>query len=167
MNIIELQPDDAILVTLVEQLTKEQRDDLVVQVRKDFGMRRVVILDGRTQITVVRHMTVVSRQADWAMPADWAGNRDNRHPLADRTVQHVDNDTQDEEPAGVLPPHVWLYRNMLTDLQRAAPLGIDSTNGQYAVAVDDLTGEQVQVPHINQQLLAQGWRNDYENESVI
>lgn len=74
--------------------------------------------------------------------------------VGDRTVQHVDTDTQDEEPAGVLPPHVWLYRNMLTDLQRAAPLGIDSTNGQYAVAIDDLTPEQWGVPHIAQQIAA-------------
>lgn len=69
----------------------------------------------------------------------------------DREVQHVDTDEQ-EEPAGVLPPHVWLYRNMLTDLQALAPLGVDETNGQYAVAVDQLVLSQYEIPHIKQQL---------------
>jgi len=69
--------------------------------------------------------------------------------LAQREVQHVD--TPDEEPAGI-PPHVWLYRNMLTDLQALAPLGRDETNGQYAIAIDDLTDEQRAIPHVAKQL---------------
>lgn len=76
--------------------------------------------------------------------------QDETQGVGERTVQHLD--TGDEpEPVG-LPPHVWLYRNMLTDLQRLAPLGIDETNGQYAVAVDQLTDAQRQVPHIARQL---------------
>lgn len=75
--------------------------------------------------------------------------------VADRQVQHVDTD-EHEEPAGVLPPHVWLYRNMLTDLQRLAPLGVDETNGQVAVAVDDLTQEQRAIPHVQNQLVVMG-----------
>jgi len=71
-----------------------------------------------------------------------------RDPYA-REVQHVD--TPDEEPAGI-PPHVWLYRNMLTDLQAVAPLGRDETNGQYAVAIDQLTPEQRRIPHVWDQL---------------
>jgi len=71
-----------------------------------------------------------------------------RDPHA-REVQHVD--TPDEEPAGI-PPHVWLYRNMLTDLQAVAPLGRDETNGQYAVAIGDLTPEQVLIPHVQKQM---------------
>lgn len=58
---------------------------------------------------------------------------------------------QDEEPAGI-PPHVWLYRNMLTDLQALAPLGRDETNGQYAVAIDQLTDAQREIPHVSLQL---------------
>jgi len=69
--------------------------------------------------------------------------------LAQREVQHVD--TPDEEPAGI-PPHVWLYRNMLTELQAVAPLGRDETNGQYAVAIDQLTSEQVLIPHVQKQM---------------
>jgi len=72
---------------------------------------------------------------------------------AQREVQHVDTDEQ-EEPAGVLPPHVWLYRNMLTELQRLAPLGVDETNGQYAVAVDELTDDQRSIGHVALQLRA-------------
>ena len=71
-----------------------------------------------------------------------------RDPYA-REVQHID--TPEEEPAGI-PPHVWLYRNMLTDMQRLAPLGIDETNGQYAVAIDQLTDEQCKIPHVSRQL---------------
>lgn len=69
--------------------------------------------------------------------------------LRAREVQHVD--VPDDEPAG-LPPHVWLYRNMLTSLQAVAPLGRDETNGQYAVAVDQLTDEQRGIPHVKAQL---------------
>lgn len=68
-----------------------------------------------------------------------------------REVQHVD--TPDEPEAKGIPPHVWLHRNMLTDLQAVAPLGRDETNGQYAVAIDQLTPKQIQVPHINKQLV--------------
>lgn len=67
-----------------------------------------------------------------------------------RDVQHID--APEEKPAGI-PPHVWLYRNMLTELQRLAPLGIDDSNGQYAIAIDQLTEEQMHVPHINKQLV--------------
>lgn len=155
MNIIELHPDDAIVVTLVEQLTKEQRDDLVAQVRRDFGMRRVVALDSGSQITVVRRVAVTSQDIETEVALDANAGFDpwQDTPAGERTVQHVNTDTQDEEPAGVLPPHVWLYRNMLTDLQRAAPLGIDSTNGQYAVAVEDLTDDQRRIPHVEGQML--------------
>jgi len=73
-----------------------------------------------------------------------------RDPHA-REVQHID--TPDEEPAGI-PPHVWLYRNMLTDLQALAPLGRDDTNGQYAVAIDQLTDEQRAIPHVSKQVSA-------------
>lgn len=66
-----------------------------------------------------------------------------------REVQHVDID---EPEAEGIPPHVWLYRNMLTDLQAVAPLGRDETNGQYAVAIDDLTDEQRAIPHVSRQL---------------
>lgn len=69
--------------------------------------------------------------------------------LAEREVQHVDTD---EPEAEGIPPHVWLYRNMLTDMQRLAPLGIDETNGQYAVAIDQLTDEQRAIPHVSRQL---------------
>ena len=146
MNIIELQPDDAIVVTLVEQLSKEQRDDLVAQVRRDFGMRRVVVLDSGSQITVVRHMTVVSRapETDAGIPAS-----NETQGVGEREVQHVDTD---EPEAEGIPPHVWLYRNMLTDLQALAPLGRDETNGQYAVAIDQLTDAQRAIPHVAGQL---------------
>lgn len=66
-----------------------------------------------------------------------------------REVQHVDTD---EPEATGIPPHVWLYRNMLTDQQAVAPLGRDETNGQYAVAIDDLTDEQRAIPHVSLQL---------------
>lgn len=66
-----------------------------------------------------------------------------------REVQHVDTD---EPEAEGIPPHVWLYRNMLTELQAVAPLGRDETNGQYAVAIDDLTNEQRAIPHVAKQL---------------
>ena len=66
-----------------------------------------------------------------------------------REVQHIE--IPDEEPVGI-PPHVWLYRNMLTDLQAVAPLGRDETNGQYAVAIDQLTPEQAVIPHVARQL---------------
>lgn len=66
-----------------------------------------------------------------------------------REVQHVDTD---EPEASGIPPHVWLYRNMLTDLQAVAPLGRDETNGQYAVAIDDLTDAQRAIPHVAKQL---------------
>lgn len=66
-----------------------------------------------------------------------------------REVQHVDTD---EPEASGIPPHVWLYRNMLSDLQAVAPLGRDETNGQYAVAIDDLTDEQRAIPHVAVQL---------------
>lgn len=66
-----------------------------------------------------------------------------------REVQHVD--VPEEEPIGI-PPHVWLYRNMLTDLQALAPLGRDETNGQYAVAIEDLTDAQRAIPHVRAQL---------------
>jgi len=69
--------------------------------------------------------------------------------IGQREVQHVD--VPDEEPAGI-PPHVWLYRNMLTDLQAVAPLGRDETNGQYAVAIDQLTDAQRAIPHVARQL---------------
>jgi len=69
--------------------------------------------------------------------------------IGPREVQHVD--VPDDAPAGI-PPHVWLYRNMLTDLQALAPLGRDETNGQYAVAVDYLTEEQHRIPHVKAQL---------------
>lgn len=69
--------------------------------------------------------------------------------LAQREVEHVD--TPDEEPAG-LPPHVWLYRNMLTEQQAIAPLGRDETNGQYAVAIDQLTDAQRAIPYVARQI---------------
>jgi len=83
--------------------------------------------------------------------------------VADRTVQHVDTDEQ-EEPAGVLPPHVWLYRNMLTDLQALAPLGVDDTTGQVAVAIDQLTLAQTVMPYVvrqMEQLLNEGRQGGY------
>lgn len=70
-------------------------------------------------------------------------------PGTDRSVVHVD---ADEPEAEGIPPHVWLYRNMLTDLQAVAPLGRDETNGQYAVAIDQLTDEQRAIPHVSRQL---------------
>lgn len=66
-----------------------------------------------------------------------------------REVQHVDTD--EPETSGI-PPHVWLYRNMLTDQQMAAPLGRDETNGQYAVAIDQLTDAQRAIPHVAAQI---------------
>lgn len=69
--------------------------------------------------------------------------------LAEREVQHVDTD---EPEAEGIPPHVWLYRKMLTDMQAVAPLGRDETNGQYAVAIDDLTDAQRAIPHVSRQL---------------
>jgi len=69
--------------------------------------------------------------------------------LTEREVQHVDTD---EPEAEGIPPHVWLYKNMLTEMQAVAPLGRDETNGQYAVAIDDLTDEQRAIPHVSKQL---------------
>lgn len=66
-----------------------------------------------------------------------------------REVQHVDTD---EPEASGIPPHVWLYRNMLTELQLVAPLGRDETNGQYAVAIDELTDAQRAIPHVATQV---------------
>lgn len=66
-----------------------------------------------------------------------------------REVQHVDTD--EPESTGI-PPHVWLYRIMLTEQQAVAPLGRDETNGQYAVAIDDLTDAQRAIPHVATQL---------------
>ena len=85
-----------------------------------------------------------------------------RDPYA-REVQHVD--TPDEEPAGI-PPHVYLYRNMLTDTQRLAPLGIDETNGQYAVAIDDLDQDQRRIPHVSKQLRTMGVEPDFMQQEV-
>jgi hypothetical protein len=131
-------PGDVIVITAPQPLTQAQRDALEARIVALVADTGVLILDGGMQMTVLKLPS-----AEVEQPLNVA-----RDPLA-REVQHID--TPDEEPTG-LPPHVWLYRNMLTDLQAVAPLGRDETNGQYAVAVDQLTDEQRAIPHVYRQL---------------
>jgi len=182
MNLIELQPDDVLVLRCPHVLSREQQASLRGALQLVLGPdQRVVVLDGGQEIDVIRvslsgkvETNDIARNApqtdqDDAQRAIWRQEY-NALPPADREqygsfsgyvayhggvdpyareVQHVD--TPDEEPAGI-PPHVWLYRNMLTDLQALAPLGRDETNGQYAVAIDQLTDEQRAIPHVVKQL---------------
>lgn len=161
MNLIELQPDDVLVLRCPHVLNREQQASLRGAMQLVLGSeQRVMVLDGGQEIDVIRVTLVgkvetnhIVRPADddaafiaAAKDAGYAG-AEIRH--AQREVQHVDTD---EPEAEGIPPHVWLYRNMLTDLQAVAPLGRDETNGQYAVAIDDLTDEQMRVPHVLKQL---------------
>lgn len=133
MNLIELQPDDVLVLRCPHVLSREQQASLQGAMALVLGPeQRIVVLDSGLALDVIR--------------VTLAGKVETNDIV--REVQHVDTD---EEPAG-LPPHVWLYRNMLTDIQRLAPLGRDETNGQYAVAIDDLTDEQRAIPHVARQL---------------
>lgn len=105
---------------------------------------------------IVRHAPVETSEAEdgaWPPAADdrrTGGFVGDPAGLGGREVQHVDADEPEEAPT----PYVWLYRNMLTDLQALAPLGRDETNGQYAVAIDQLTDAQRAIPHVKKQLEA-------------
>lgn len=152
MNLIQLQPDDVLVVRHPSHLNRTQLDAMLAQLRSALGeTQRVMILDGGQEIDVLRGVPPQTGTAEPAPPqSSWTVDGEPlAEALAQRAVQHVD--TPDEEPAGI-PPHVYLYRNMLTDLQRLAPLGIDETNGQYAVAIDQLTDEQRAIPHVSRQL---------------
>jgi len=155
MNLIQLQPDDVLVVRHPSHLNRPQLDAMLAQLRSALGeAQRVMILDGGQEIDVLRGVDaeakdeteyLLSSKANAARLAEGMAQAG----LGQREVQHVD--TPDEEPAGI-PPHVWLYRNMLTEQQLVAPLGRDETNGQYAVAIDQLTEEQWYVPHILDQI---------------
>lgn len=170
MNLIQLQPDDVLVLRCPGRMSQAQRDAALAGLRDYLGpYRKVIFLDAGEALDVirvavsgkvetndiVRHAppeTTEAEDATWlaaAAEARAGGFVGAPEGLGQREVQHVD--VPEEEPAGT-PPHVWLYRNMLTDLQALAPLGRDETNGQYAVAVDQLTGEQIETPHIRDQL---------------
>lgn len=189
MNLIELQPDDVLVLRCPGVLTKDQRDAAFTSLRLFIGPdRKVLILDGDQALDVirvslsgkvetndiVRHADEQSSWGNWQDPdgaqraahrkeynalspeerepygnfMGFVADKGGRDPYA-REVQHLDTD---EPEAEGIPPHVWLYRNMLTDLQALAPLGRDETNGQYAVAIDELTVEQRAIPHVAIQL---------------
>jgi hypothetical protein len=121
-----------------------------VQLQNTFLPAAAVVVPRK--VDDVMHVAVSGKVGtnDIVRPADEHSTWGNwQEGQAQREVQHVD--VPDDEPAGI-PPHVWLYRNMLTDLQALAPLGRDETNGQYAVAIDQLTDEQRAIPHVAKQL---------------
>lgn len=182
MNLIELQPDDVLVLRCPHVLSREQQASLRSAMALVLGPdQRVVVLDGGMALDVIRvslsgkvetndivrnaaqtdqddAQRAIWRQEYSALPpadreayggfAGFVAAKGSVAPYS-REVQHVD--VPDDEPAGI-PPHAWLYRNMLTDLQALAPLGRDETNGQYAVAIDQLTDEQRAIPHVAKQL---------------
>lgn len=181
MNLIELQPDDVLVLRCPGHMSQAQRDAALAGLRDYLGPdRKVIFLDAGEALDVIRvSLSGKVETNDIVRPAEQAQDGDQRaahrqayndlapeereqygsfsgyvayHGGADpyaREVQHVDTD---EPEAEGIPPHVWLYRNMLTDMQALAPLGRDDTNGQYAVAIDQLTDEQRAIPHVAMQL---------------
>lgn len=139
-------------VTTQGHYTEPQRDVLRADIMRQLdGCDAVVlILPPGVQLQntfLPAAAVVVPRKVDDVMQVAVSGKVETNDIV--REVQHVDID---EPEAQGIPPHVWLYRNMLTDLQALAPLGRDETNGQYAVAIDDLTDEQRAIPHVAKQL---------------
>jgi len=140
MNLIQLQPDDVLVVSHPSYLSMSQRDAMVDILRQTLGQtQRVLIIDAGQSLDVLRGVDLAEAQDE--LPTTTGEGY--------REVQHVDTD---EPEAEGIPPHVWLYRNMLTDMQAVAPLGRDETNGQYAVAIDDLSDGQRAIPHVATQL---------------
>lgn len=151
-----------IAITSAQALTKEAREELRKDVEdqlKGCDVRVLFLAPG----LMLQHMpplpflSPLPKVDAGELPSGFLAACGTDPALATREVQHVDTDEQ-EEPAGVLPPHVWLYRNMLTPLQALAPMGKDDTNGQFAVACDDLSPEQATIPHVESQLRAIGWK---------
>lgn len=147
-----------IAITTAGHYTEPQRDVLRADIMRQLdGCDAVVlILPPGVQLQntfLPAAAVVVPRKVDDVAQHSWTVDG---KPLTDagipasREVQHVDTDEYVEMTG--IPPHVWLYRNMLTDQQAVAPLGRDETNGQYAVAIDDLTDEQRAIPHVAVQL---------------
>lgn len=153
MNLIQLQPDDVLVLRCPGRMSQAQRDAALAGLRDYLGPdRKVIFLDAGEALDVLRVSLsgkVETNDIVRAGSSDTIVGDALAAGTAWREVQHVD--VPEEEPAGI-PPHVWLYRNMLTDLQALAPLGRDETNGQYAVAVDQLTDFQRAIPHVKAQL---------------
>lgn len=152
MNLIEVTPDDVLVLRTPDRLHQAQHDAALEVLRRILGPgQRILILDGGQALDVIRvslsgkvETNDIVQYADQALASAAVPGG-----YTMREVQHVDTD---EPEAKGIPPHVWLYRNMLTDLQAVAPLGRDETNGQYAVAIDQLTEDQWYVPHILNQI---------------
>lgn len=188
MNLIELQPDDVLVLRTPGRMSQGERKTLADGMAILGAGREVLIIDGGYTLDVVRiavsgkvetndivrladgdarlereHARVQRRAAQHADGTTYVDSQfrpitkeqndaliaARDAALGQREVQHVDTD---EPEAEGIPPHVYLYRNMLTDLQALAPLGRDETNGQYAVAIDQLTDEQRAIPHVVKQL---------------
>lgn len=144
-------PGDVIVITVPELLTQPQRDRLEAHIVALVADTRVLILDGGVQMAVLKRPTPDAGVLTVAVAGKVEENeivqRAPAAPKGRRQVEHVEAE-EDDTPT----PYVWLYRNMLTELQAVAPLGRDETNGQYAVAVDQLTDEQRAIPHVRSQL---------------
>ncbi|MCX7283914.1 MAG: hypothetical protein NTX28_07695 [Novosphingobium sp.] len=150
MNLIQLQPDDVLVLRCPGRMSQAQRDAALAGLRDYLGSdRKVIFLDAGETLDVLRGVDLAKAQGEQPGSSWTVGGKPLTEALAQREVQHVDTD---EPEATGIPPHVWLYRNMLTDLQAVAPLGRDETNGQYAVAIDELTDEQRAIPHVSKQL---------------
>ena len=171
MNLIQLQPDDVLVLRTPGRMDQAQRDAALAGLRSYLGPdRKVIFLDAGETLDVLRCAASDAAQTDQdgAQRAIWRQEY-NALPPADREAYggfagFVEAQggfdpyaPQDEEPPA-LPPHVWLYRKMLTDhqIESDAPLFRDEANGQYAVAVDDLTDEQRAIPHVAAQLAPVG-----------
>ena len=145
MNLIQLQPDDVLVLRCLGGMSQAQRDAALAGLRNYLGPDlKVIFLDAGETLDVLRGVAVPAHAQDDQPTTTGEGYRE---------VQHVDTDEPEETG---IPPHVWLYRNMLTEQQAVAPLGRDETNGQYAVAIGDLTDAQRALPHVAAQLAPVG-----------
>lgn len=165
MNLIQLQPDDVLVLRCPGHLNKTQLDAMTAQLRFVLGeTQRVIILDGGQSLDVLRGVDIAAKddaqRTIWRQeynalsPADREANGSFAGFVADKGgVAPYARGTDELEAEGI-PPHVWLYRNMLTDhqIECEVPIGRNETNGQYAVAIDQLTYEQRAIPHVSRQL---------------
>lgn len=167
MNLIQLQPDDVLVVSHPSYLSTSQRDAMVEILRQALGQsQRVLIIDAGQSLDVLRGVAAEDQAKDDAQRTIWRQEYNALSPadreayggfagfVADKGgVDPYARGVEEPEAEGI-PPHAWLYRNMLTDhqIECEVPIGRNETNGQYAVAIDQLTDEQRAIPHVSKQL---------------
>lgn len=176
MNIIELQPGDVLVVRTTQRLTLEQKEACKQHLGRALGAGLpLLIIDSGDQLDAIRK-AALEKADTWAevegsdaarraalnaelaerneqrereQEEAWAA-AENTQGAGDREVQHVDS--EEEEPSG-LEPHVWLYPQYLTELQKLAPYGQSADGKLSAVRVEDLTETQRKIPRVAAQLV--------------